>query len=61
MLLESLPVVRSFVASRLRDGSAVEDVVQNVFVAIHRARQPQPTDRRVESWRVGRARHHGYR
>ena len=38
LLVEMLPVVRGFVLRRLRDPVVTEDVVQNVFVSIHRFR-----------------------
>ncbi len=38
LLWELLPHVRRFVGRRIFDASALEDVVQNVFLSMHRAR-----------------------
>lgn len=50
LLLELMPHVRRFVRRRLFDASAVEDVVQNVFISLHRARHTWRSERRFEPW-----------
>jgi RNA polymerase sigma-70 factor (ECF subfamily) len=50
LLTELLPLLRSFVRARLREASDVEDVVQNVLVAIHRARHTYRAERRFAPW-----------
>lgn len=50
LLLELLPLLRGFVARRVSDPSAAEDIVQNVFVAMHRSRQTYHPDRPFRPW-----------
>jgi RNA polymerase sigma-70 factor (ECF subfamily) len=51
LLSELIPLLRSFVRARLRDDSAaVEDVVQNVLLAVHRARHTYRSERRFGPW-----------
>jgi RNA polymerase sigma-70 factor (ECF subfamily) len=50
LLLELLPALRGFVARRVSDPSAVEDVVQNVFVSMHRSRHTYHPDRPFRPW-----------
>ncbi len=50
LLLEVLPVVRRLVAARLGDPSSSEDVVQNVFLSIHRARHTYQASRPFGPW-----------
>jgi hypothetical protein len=48
--VEMLPVVRGFIQRRLRDPALTEDVVQNVFVSIHRFRHTYRAERPLEPW-----------
>ncbi len=50
LLRELLPYVGRFVRRRVFDPSAVEDVVQNVFVSLHRARHTWRDERPFEPW-----------
>lgn len=50
LLLELLPHARRQVARRLRDPAAQEDVVQNVFVSLHRARHTYRPRRPFGPW-----------
>ena len=50
LLREVLPVVRRLVAARLGDPSSIEDVVQNVFLSIHRARHTYQPSRPFGPW-----------
>ena len=50
LLLELLPYIRRFVRRRLGDASAGEDVVQNVFLSIHRARHTYRRERPFGPW-----------
>jgi RNA polymerase sigma-70 factor (ECF subfamily) len=50
LLHELLPHVRSVVRRRLFDSSAVEDVVQNVFMSVHRARHTYRPERPFRPW-----------
>jgi RNA polymerase sigma-70 factor (ECF subfamily) len=50
LLLELLPHLRRFVRRRLNDVAATEDVVQNVFVAVHRARHTYRPERPFGPW-----------
>ena len=56
LLAEMVPVVRGFVQRRLRDPVATEDVVQNVFVSIHRFRHTYRAERPLEPWMYAIAR-----
>ena len=56
LLREMLPVLRGFVLRRLRDPVVTEDVVQNVFVSIHRFRHTYRSERPVEPWMFAIAR-----
>ena len=50
-LLQSvIPELRGFVRGRVRDPSAVEDVVQNVLLSLHRARHTYRPERRFSPW-----------
>ena len=50
LLHELLPHVRILVRRRLFDPNAVEDVVQNVFISVHRARQTYRAERPFSPW-----------
>ena len=50
LLFELLPRLRAFVARRLGDPEAREDVVQNVFISIHRARHTYRPERPFGPW-----------
>jgi RNA polymerase sigma-70 factor (ECF subfamily) len=50
LLQELLPHVRSVVRRRLFDSSAAEDVVQNVFMSVHRARHTYRPERPFRPW-----------
>ena len=56
LLVEMLPVVRGFVLRRLRDPVLMEDVVQNVFLSIHRYRHTYRAERPIEPWMYAIAR-----
>jgi RNA polymerase sigma-70 factor (ECF subfamily) len=50
LLREIVPVLRIFVAARLRETSAAEDVVQNVLLSLHRARHTYQPSRPFGPW-----------
>jgi RNA polymerase sigma-70 factor (ECF subfamily) len=50
LLISLLPVLHGFVRRRGIDGSAVEDIVQEILLAIHRARHTWRPDRPFEPW-----------
>ncbi len=50
LLLELLPYLRRFVGRRLRDPETGEDVVQAVFLSMHRARQTYRSERPFGPW-----------
>jgi len=50
LLGELLSPLRGFAHSRLRDASAVDDVVQNVLLSIHRARHTYRPERPFGPW-----------
>ncbi len=50
LLWELLPHVRRFVGRRIFDASALEDVVQNVFLSMHRARHTYRPERPFSPW-----------
>jgi RNA polymerase sigma-70 factor (ECF subfamily) len=50
LLQELLPHVRNLVRRRLFDPHAVEDVVQNVFISLHRARRTYRPERPLLPW-----------
>jgi RNA polymerase sigma-70 factor (ECF subfamily) len=50
LLLELLPHLRGFVRRRIGDSDALEDVVQNVFVSLHRARHTYRPERPFGPW-----------
>jgi RNA polymerase sigma-70 factor (ECF subfamily) len=50
LLHELLPHLRGFVGRRIPDPSAWEDVVQNVFVSLHRARHTYRPERPFGPW-----------
>lgn len=57
LLGELLPHLRSFVGRRVYDPSALEDVVQNVLLSIHRARHTYRPERPFGPWLHAVARH----
>jgi RNA polymerase sigma-70 factor (ECF subfamily) len=50
LLRELTPHLRRFVQRRLLDQAAAEDVVQNVLVSVHRARQSYRSERHFGPW-----------
>lgn len=50
LLIDLLPIVRQQVARRVVDRASREDVVQNVFVSIHRARHTYRGERPFAPW-----------
>lgn len=50
LLRELLPHLRGFVRRRLSDPDVLEDVVQNVFLSIHRARRTYRPERPFGPW-----------
>ena len=50
LLAELLPYLRRFVGRRLNDAEAGEDVVQTVFLSIHRARHTYRPERPFGPW-----------
>jgi len=50
LLEELLPEIRGLVRRRLPDGAAVEDIVQNTLLAIHRSRHTYRPDRPFGPW-----------
>ena len=50
LLRELMPHLRSVVTRRLFDSSGVEDVVQNVFMSVHRARHTYRPERPFGPW-----------
>jgi RNA polymerase sigma-70 factor (ECF subfamily) len=50
LLVELLPYLRRFVRRRLADADAGEDVVQTVFLSIHRARHTYRPERPFGPW-----------
>jgi RNA polymerase sigma-70 factor (ECF subfamily) len=50
LLRELLPEIRSLVRRRLRDEAAVEDIVQNTLLAIHRSRHTYRSERPFGPW-----------
>jgi RNA polymerase sigma-70 factor (ECF subfamily) len=50
LLGELLPHVRGFVRRQIFDVSALEDVVQNVFLSMHRARHTYRPERAFSPW-----------
>ncbi|MBW2270003.1 MAG: sigma-70 family RNA polymerase sigma factor [Deltaproteobacteria bacterium] len=50
LLAEILPPVRGFVRNRVFDTGAQEDVVQNVFLSVHRARHTYRSERPFTPW-----------
>ena len=50
LLVELLPYLRRFVGRRLSDADAGEDVVQTVFLSIHRARHTYRSERPFGPW-----------
>lgn len=50
LLVELLPHLRRFVERRVFDPSAVEDVVQNVLLSLHRARHTWRPERPFRPW-----------
>ncbi len=56
LLGELLPLLRAFVRGRIRDHAAMEDVVQNVLLAVHRARHTYRPERPFSPWLAAVAR-----
>jgi RNA polymerase sigma-70 factor (ECF subfamily) len=50
LLLELLPHIRGFVHRRLFDAEVVEDVVQTIFLSLHRARHTYRSERPFGPW-----------
>ncbi len=50
LLREIVPALRVIVASRIREPSAAEDVVQNVLLSVHRARHTYEPSRAFGPW-----------
>jgi RNA polymerase sigma-70 factor (ECF subfamily) len=50
LLGELLPQMRGFVSNRVFDAGAREDVVQNVFLSVHRARHTYRCERPFTPW-----------
>ncbi len=50
LLLDLLPYIRRIVRRRLGDSSAGDDVVQNVFLSMHRARHTYRPERPFGPW-----------
>jgi len=50
LLEELLPEIRGLVRRRLPDGAAVEDIVQNTLLAIHRSRHTYRPERPFGPW-----------
>ena len=48
LLHELLPVIRRFIGRRVFDSTQVEDIVQNVFLSLHRARHTYRAERPVQ-------------
>lgn len=57
LLGEVTPVLRAFVRRRLFDGSQVEDVVQDILLALHRARHSYAPGQPFTPWLFSIARH----
>jgi RNA polymerase sigma-70 factor (ECF subfamily) len=56
LLGELVPLLRAFVRARIRDAAAMEDVVQNVLLAVHRARHTYRAERPFSPWLAAVAR-----
>lgn len=50
LLHELLPVIRRFIGRRVFDSTQVEDIVQNVFLSLHRARHTYRAERPFSPW-----------
>lgn len=50
LLHELLPPVRQFVRRRLFDPTSVEDIVQNVFLSLHRSRHTYRSEKAFSPW-----------
>ncbi len=50
LLRELVPALRVFVGARIREASAAEDVVQNVLLSLHRARNTYDPGRPFGPW-----------
>jgi RNA polymerase sigma factor (sigma-70 family) len=57
LLGEITTELRAFLARRIRDRSEVEDRLQDVLLALHRARHTYDPSRRFDSWLYAIARH----
>jgi len=57
LLNEIGPMVMSFLRGRVREAEEVEDLYQEIFMAIHRARHSYDAARPVEPWLFAIARH----
>jgi RNA polymerase sigma-70 factor (ECF subfamily) len=51
------PRLRRFLASRLRDAARVEDVLQDTFLQMHRARHTYDPSQPLMAWAIAIARH----
>src|SRR5262249_31886393 len=51
------PMVANFLRRRVRDAEAVQDLYQDVFMALHRARHTYEAGRPLEPWLFAIARH----
>jgi RNA polymerase sigma-70 factor, ECF subfamily len=49
--------IKSFVTRRVQDSAAAEDIVQNIFLRIHRRLDTLKDDRRIAAWLFQIARH----
>ena len=52
-----VPLMRAFLSRRMGDGSDVEDLVQEVLIAVHTRRGTYDRDRRFTAWLFAIARH----
>jgi RNA polymerase sigma-70 factor, ECF subfamily len=57
LLSSLLPVLRSFVRRRIRDSVASEDVVQEILVSLHKARDTYDPSQPLAPWLFSLARH----
>lgn len=57
LLRQITPVLRAYLMPRLRDEARVDDVVQDVLMAIHTVRHTYAPDQPFERWMYGIARH----
>lgn len=57
LLKEITPLLRAYLMPRIRDDARVDDVVQDVLMAVHTARHTYAPDQPFERWMYGIARH----